>query len=177
MSLVIVETLADSSLTPEEPTDTDLRVLACLAERNATWRYSLLSSDRQRMICTYDALDAESVREAYRRGGGVGSASSRAWAGELVKSEGIQPQRNPLMLKVIEGTYPPIGPEEWDEVSRKTFSCYAERGIEWIQSYISLDRIRVICELNAPDAKSVWEAQHRVGVFFDRVWSAMVIDP
>ncbi len=34
MSLVIVETLADFPLTPEEPTDTDHRVLACLAERN-----------------------------------------------------------------------------------------------------------------------------------------------
>lgn len=174
MSLVIVETLADSPLTPEEPTDTDLRVLACLAERDATWRYSLLSRDRLRMICIFDALDAESVRESYRQGGGV---FSHIWAGELIQPQGIQPQRHPSMLKVIEGTYPPIGQAEWNEVSSKTLSCYAQRGIEWIQSYTSRDRTRVICELNALDAQPVREAQHQAGVSFDRVWSAMLVKP
>lgn len=173
MSLVIVETLADSPLTPEEPTQTDHRVWACLAERNGTWRYSLLSSDRLRMICTFDAPDAEAVRESYWKGGGV---FSRIWAGELVKPDN-PPQRNEAMLKVIEGSYSPIGQEEWDEVSRKTLSCYAERGIDWIQSYLSLDRTRLICELNAPDAESIREAQHRVGVPFERIWSAMLIKP
>lgn len=174
MSLVIVETLADSPLTPEEPTDTDRQVLACLAERNGRWRYSLLSVDRLRMICTFDAPDAESVQESYRKGGGF---FSHIWAGELVKPEGNPPQCNEAILKVIEGTYSPIGHEELNEMSAKTLSCYAERGIEWIQSYLSLDHTRLICELNAPDAESVREAQHRVGVPFDRVWSAMVIEP
>lgn len=174
MSLAIVETLANSPLTPETPTDTDLRVLACLTERNATWRYSLLSRDRLRMICTFDAPDAESVRESYRKGGGV---FSRIWAGELIQPQGIQPQYHPSLLMVIEGTYPPIGQTEWNELSSRTLSCYAERGIEWIQSYLSRDRTRVICELNAPDAQSVREAQHRIGVSFDRVWSAMLVEP
>jgi Protein of unknown function (DUF4242) len=70
MSLVIVETLVDYPLTSEKLTDTDLRVLACLGERQATWRYSLLSSDRHRMLCLFEAPDAESVRESYRKGGG-----------------------------------------------------------------------------------------------------------
>lgn len=173
MSIAIVETLSDCPLTPEEPTDTDFRVLDCLAERGVTWRYSLLSSDRQRMICTFDAPDAESVRESYRQAGGV---FSRIWAGELLKPEGIQPQRHPSLLVVIEGTYPPIGEEEFHELSSKTLSCYAERGIEWIQSYLSLDRTRLIYELNAPDPESVREAQHRVGVPFDRVWSATILN-
>lgn len=98
MSLVIVEILADSPLTPESPTDTDLRVLACLAERNATWRYSLLSRARLRMICTFDAPDAESVRESYRQGGGI---FSRIWARELIQPQGIQPQRHPSMLNPV----------------------------------------------------------------------------
>lgn len=174
MPLAIVETLADSPLTPESPTDTDLRVLACLTERNATWRYSLLSRDRLRMICIFDAPDAESVRESYRKGGG---AFSRIWAGESLQPQVIQPQRHPSLLKVIESTYPPLGQAEWNALSSKTLSCYAERGIEWIQSYLSRDRTRLICELNAPDAQPVREVQHRVGIPFDRVWSAMLIKP
>nr|WP_322505517.1 hypothetical protein [Chroococcidiopsis cubana] len=57
-------------LTPESPTDTNLRVLACLAERNVTWRYSLLSRDRLASNLYFDAPDIESVRESYRKGGG-----------------------------------------------------------------------------------------------------------
>jgi Protein of unknown function (DUF4242) len=174
MSLVIVETLADSPLNLEELNDPHNSILACLAERNAKWRYSLLSSDRYRMICTFDAPDAESVRESYRKGGGF---FSRIWSGELIQPEGEPPQRNEAILKVIEGAYPPITQEEWNELSHKTLSCYAERGIEWIQSYISRDRTRVICELNASDAESIREAQHRAGVPFDRVWSATVLKP
>jgi hypothetical protein len=174
MSLVIVETLAESPLTPESPTETDLRVLACLAERHATWRYSLLSRDRLRMICTFDAPDAESVRESFRKGGGF---FSRIWAAELIQPQGIPPQHHPSLLKVIECTYPPLDRAEWNELSRKTLSCYAERGIEWIQSYLSRDRTRAICELNAADAQPVREVQHRLGVCFDRVWSATLVKP
>jgi hypothetical protein len=119
MSLAIVETLADSPLTPESPTDTNLRVLACLAERNVTWRYSLLSRDRLRAICTFDAPDIESVRESYRKGGGI---FSRIWAGELIQPQDIQPRRNPSMLKVIESTYPPFEQEEWNKIAPALFA-------------------------------------------------------
>ncbi|NJK77143.1 MAG: DUF4242 domain-containing protein [Oscillatoriales cyanobacterium RU_3_3] len=172
MTITIVETLSDSPLTPEELTDVDYRVWECLTERNATWRYSLLSVDRHRMICTFDAPDAESVRESYRKAGGF---FNRIWAGEIVKPEGIQPQHNEAILKVFEGTYPPISQAELDEVSHKTLNCYVERGIEWIQSYLSFDRTRLICELNAPDLESVREVQRKLNIPFDRVWSAMVI--
>ncbi len=174
MAIVIVETLATEPLAPENPTDTDLRVLGCLAERNATWRYSLLSSDRLRMICTFEAPDAESVRTSYRQAGGF---FSRIWSGEWLTPEGRQPQPQASQLKVMEGTYAPIGAAALNDLSHQTLSCYAERGIEWIQSYLSHDRTRLICELNAPDAESVRAAQHRIGVPYDRIWSALIIKP
>ncbi|WP_322505519.1 nickel-binding protein [Chroococcidiopsis cubana] len=46
-----------------------------------------------------------------------------------------------------------------------------------MRSYLSLDRTRVICELNAPDTQSIREAQHQAGVSFDRVWSATIAKP
>ncbi|MGL5064704.1 MAG: nickel-binding protein, partial [Microcoleus sp.] len=92
-----------------------------------------------------------------------------------VKPEGIQPQPNEATLKVFEVTYPPLSQVEFDEVSRQTLSCYVDRGIEWIQSYLSFDRTRLICELNAPDLESVREVQHKLNITFDRVWPAMVI--
>jgi len=161
MAIVVVETLATEPLTPENPTDTDLRVLGCLTERAATWRYSLLSHDRLRMLCTFAAPDAESVRAAYRKGGG---AFNRIWSGERLTPDGTQPHWDEAHLFVIEGTYAPIGETELHDLSHKTLSCYTERGIEWIQSYLSRDRTRLICELNAPDTESIRAAQYRIGV-------------
>lgn len=174
MSFVIVETLATSPLTPEKPTETDLRVLACLTERNATWQYSLLSSDRLRMLCIFEAPDAESVRESYRRGGGI---FQQIWAGDLIQPESQLVQRNVEMLKVAEGIYPHVEPQEGHEVSVRALYGYAAQRIEWVQSYLSCDRTRLICELNTPDAESVQEVRKQSGSPCDRVWSAMVIQP
>ena len=175
MALVIVETFSNDPLTPEEPTETDDRILSCLAERQGKWRYSLLSHDRLRMICTFEAPDAESVRESYRRGGGE---FNRIWTGEIIKPDGIQPQRDEAILKVFEVTYP-VGftQEQWDETNRYVLPYYAERGVEWVQSYVSRNRIRVFCELNAPNVEVIREAHRKIGMPFDRVWSALVIAP
>lgn len=175
MSLVMVETLADIPLTPEEPTDTDLQVLDCLMERNGTWRYSLLSVDRRRMICTFEAPDAESVRAAYRKGGG---GFHHIWSAQLILPAGRQPPQNDTILNVLEGTYPShFIPNKWDEAKQHILLHYAECGVEWVQSYMSLDRTRVVCELNAPSAEVIRETYHKVDMPFDRVWSAMVIKP
>ncbi|XHX77631.1 MAG: nickel-binding protein [Stenomitos frigidus ULC029] len=68
MSLIIVETNAEQPLTTEVLNAIAQRVSPCLKERDVKWRFSLLSSDRYCMLCTYEAPDAESVREAYRKG-------------------------------------------------------------------------------------------------------------
>ncbi len=175
MSLVIVETLVDYPLTPEQLTATDLQVLACLDERQAAWRYSLLSSDRHRMLCIFEAPDAESVREAYRKGGG---GFKQIWAAELILPDGRQPQRDPGILKIFEGTFPGGFTEaEWDEANRHVLPCYAEHGVEWVQSYVSSDRTRVVCELNSPDAEIIRTTHRKFDIPCDRVWSATVITP
>lgn len=174
MSLVIVKTTAEQPLTDEILQDAHERISPCLEMRNITWLYSLLSSDRHHLICTLDAPDAGSVRDAYHKGG---LTSSRVWSGLMIQPEDNPPQRNPSLLKVIEGTYPPLSEDDWQDASSATLRCYAEHGIEWIRSFLSLDRTRVICELNAPDLESVCRVQHRLKIPFDRVWSAQVLSP
>jgi hypothetical protein len=175
MSLVVAETLVDYPLTPEHPTATDLRILACMAERQVIWHYSLLSSDRTRMICIFDAPDAESVRESYKKGGG---GFKHIWTGELIFPEGVQPPQNESMLKIFEGTFPGgFTQAEWDEANHHVLPCYAEHGVEWVQSYVSRDRTRVVCELNSPDAEIIRTTHRKFDIPCDRIWSAIVIKP
>lgn len=172
MSLVIVETTTERPITAEILGDT--RVLACLEARNAKWRYSLLSADRQRMICTFDSPDAESVRESYRK---VGVAFDRMWTASMRTPEAGEPQWNEAALKVFEATYPRLTEDEWNETNRHILAWYAQHGVEWVRSYVSIDRTRVISELNAPDAEVIGEAYRKFGIAVDRVWRAEVLKP
>lgn len=84
MSLIKVETTTDQPITAEMLADT--RVLDCLGARNAKSCYSLLSADRHRMIFTFEAPDAESVRQAYRQ---ADVGFTKVWTAQVIEPEGV----------------------------------------------------------------------------------------
>jgi hypothetical protein len=174
MSLVIVETLADTPLTPENPTATDYQILDCLAARMGTWQYSLLSSDRLRMLCVFEAPDAESVRESYAKAGG---AFNRIWSARRVMPAPSPPSIG-TPLTVVESIYPDgFTPDQWQVAQSSLQSGWADAAIEWVKAYVALNHSRGFWELHAPDTKVVEKAHQRAGLPFSRVWSAKVIQP
>jgi hypothetical protein len=54
----------------------------CLAAYHATWRRSLISADRKRMICEYEAADAETMRRIERE---AGAQFERVWVGDVLE--------------------------------------------------------------------------------------------
>jgi hypothetical protein len=64
--------------------------------------------------------------------------------------------------------------EEEHNAARRIDACLERFGARWMRSYVSLDRLRMVCEFEAPDAESVRTAYHTAGVHFDRVWTANV---
>jgi hypothetical protein len=54
----------------------------CLAANQATWKRSLLSADRKRMVCEYEAADAETMRRIQRE---AGARFDRIWVGEVIE--------------------------------------------------------------------------------------------
>ncbi|UVK49441.1 DUF4242 domain-containing protein (plasmid) [Mesorhizobium sp. AR07] len=59
-----------------------VREKPCLEMYGVTWSRSVLAADRLRMICEYDAPDAESVRKAQRQ---AGKAFERVWPGNVLQ--------------------------------------------------------------------------------------------
>jgi hypothetical protein len=82
--VVVIEQVFDPPLTDEEHGRIGKRVDKCLEIRNARWMRSYLSADRKRMVCEFDAPDAQSVRDAYRA---AGVAFERVWGAEVYKRE------------------------------------------------------------------------------------------
>lgn len=79
---IIVERSFD---TPQS--DADMKLVAdrerpCLAAYQATWRRSVLSADRKRMLCEYEAADAETMRRIQRE---AGAQFDRVWVGEIIE--------------------------------------------------------------------------------------------
>ena len=56
------------------------RVDKCLEVHGARWMRSYISSDRKRVVCEFEAADAENVRESYRS---AGIQFERVWTADV----------------------------------------------------------------------------------------------
>jgi hypothetical protein len=76
---------------------------------------------------------------------------------------------------MVEQVFPePFTDERYAEVAKRLDPCLEVRNGAWRRSSLSLDRLRMICEFEAPDAESVREAHRNAGIPYERVWSANV---
>jgi hypothetical protein len=84
MARVIVEYMFTEPYTDERLSASAKALDSCLALRRGMWRRSSVSKDRLRMICEFEALDAESVREALRLSG---TPFERVWTADVYAVE------------------------------------------------------------------------------------------
>lgn len=68
----------------------------------------------------------------------------------------------------------PLTDDEHNRVAQRLDPCLDARGARWVRSYLSTDRLRMVCEFEAPDAEAVRQSYRTAGVNFERVWSAEV---
>lgn len=84
MAHLIIEQGFETPLTDEEHGALGQRLDKCLEANGARWMRSYLSTDRRRMVCEFEASDAEAVRQSYRS---AGVAFERVWTAELYTRE------------------------------------------------------------------------------------------
>lgn len=174
MSLVIVETVAEQPMTDEYLEEADQIGLPCLQAHGVSWLHSLLSNDRHQMICIFDAPDAMSVRNSYAK---LGVQKYAIWAGRIIQPEDIQPLPTFAEYSVIKVHYPTLSETDWNAAQQKLSQCCADCGINWLRSYVSLDRTRTIYEFMTPDVESLRNIQHQVDISCDGIWSGQLLSP
>jgi hypothetical protein len=69
MDVLVLEQSFETPITPEELNAAAKSLDSCLEAHGARWMRSYLSKDRKRMICEFEAPDAEQVRASYRSAG------------------------------------------------------------------------------------------------------------
>ena len=80
MATMVVEQSFDHALTSDELNAMARRVDPCLEAHGARWMRSYISSDRKRVLCEFEAADAEKVRESYRS---AGVQFERVWTADV----------------------------------------------------------------------------------------------
>ena len=84
----IVEQVFPEPLSDEEHSAAARRLDDCLARYGARWLRSYISTDHRRMICEFEAPDADAIRNSYRS---AGLEFVRAWTAEVYALETAQP--------------------------------------------------------------------------------------
>ena len=84
MANIVIEYSFEAPKSDEDLSRMAQRLDACLEIRDGAWVRTALSHDRKRMVCEFEAPDAESVREALRSSG---LAFDRAWPAHVYAVE------------------------------------------------------------------------------------------
>ena len=81
MQHFIVERSFSSPFSDQDLSDVSARMAPCLDLYQVQWVRSHLSEDRLRMVCEYEARDAETLRTVQRE---AGANFDRVWAGRVI---------------------------------------------------------------------------------------------
>jgi hypothetical protein len=84
MARIIVEQVFAEPLTDEVYAQYAQKLDPCLEARNGMWRRSSVSKDKLRVVCEFEARDAESVRDALRL---AKVPYERVWAADVTAVE------------------------------------------------------------------------------------------
>jgi hypothetical protein len=142
----------------------------CYAQHKVAWRASFLAVDGHKMICWFAAPDLESTRNALRSSG---ADASRLWLGTVHRAAA------PVVPNVlVERRF--AQPVAFEDVQARELAagwCLQAHRVRFAQSFFSVDRTRMLCLYQAPDAESVRLAQREAALPVDKVWAFERIDP
>jgi hypothetical protein len=55
--------------------------------------------------------------------------------------------------------------------------CLDLHRVRYLKGYLSSDGLRMVCLFEAPDAESVRIVNRQVGMPFERIWTATILEP
>ena len=78
-----------------------------------------------------------------------------------------------MAILVLEQTFDrPMTADDLRDAAKRLDQCLEAHGARWMRSYLSKDRMRMICEFEAADAEQIRESARTAGIPFDRCWAA-----
>jgi len=170
MTDVLVERYFDPPLTEADVFAMASEAKGCFGLHRVGWRCSFLATGGRQMLCWFNAADAESARIALHQ---TGARIERLWSGTVHEGPGDGEPNVIVERQFVQ----PTQLQQIQDIEDAGAWCLESRGVKFVRTFFSVDRKRMICLYQAPDADSVRQAQRQAGVPCDAVWAFDVIFP
>jgi Nickel responsive protein SCO4226-like len=170
MELVLVERRFDQPVTYEDIQGQELAGSWCLDTYHVRFLKTFFSKDRRRMLCLYEAPDAESVRLAEAQ---VKMPFDCAWTCHLLQGgeQSLHPSSKEYV--VVERSFPePITKDFVATTFCGARGCMELHRASYLESFLGYDGHKMVCVFRAPDAEAVRTANSQAGVPYTDVWTA-----
>jgi hypothetical protein len=168
MTDMILERTFDSAITGDDALKMALSSEGCFSLYRVDWNQSFLDNDGRRMLCWFTAPDAESVRQAMRQL----EVPEAIWPGSVHDSATVDgPPWQQANVLVERSWEEPVELADIQAIEDAGAHCLETHRVKFSRTFFSLDRKRMICLYQAPDAESVRLAQRQAGMPVDAVWA------
>lgn len=169
MSMIVVERSFPEACDFAEVQAMEDAVADCLAMRKVDFQYTLFSRDERRMVCFYEAPDAEAVRYGQDKGG---LPYDRIWPAQRFAGEGhlsVQPRR---VHVVAQRVFPePITLADYGDASAQAADCLMRHRGRFLDGFLAPDGRVSVCHFEAIDAESIRQVNLESELPFHHVWS------
>jgi hypothetical protein len=142
----------------------------CFDLHHVEWKHSFLSADGRRMLCWYQAPDAESARLALRE---LGSDMHAVWAGN-VTGEGAEAPSISTANLLAEVLF--AAPLFADDVASRV-AALERQGVTVVRGILSTRGTRWLGVLKGQDEQTARSALERAGLSAELVWPCTPLTP
>jgi Nickel responsive protein SCO4226-like len=164
MSNIILERLFNEPISHEDYMHMVQQGLDCMPLYRVSWHESLRSSDGTRLVCRFDAPDAEAVRMVARH---TSSPKKVTWTGTVHDS----PDTGEANVVVERDFEQAMQFEDIEALEKAGAWCLETHGVTFLRSFFSVDGKRMICLYRAPDAEAVRRAQQQAAMPVSHIWA------
>jgi Nickel responsive protein SCO4226-like len=144
----------------------------CFEAHDVRFLKSFFSRDGRRMLCLYEAPDAEAVRIAENQ---AKVPYERAWSCTNLRTDRPLNKTSDWECVVAESRFSEkITPEFVALARQQSAWCLELHRAEYIESFLGTDGLRMVCIFRAPDAEAVRRASQQGGMPYAEIWTASV---
>jgi hypothetical protein len=172
VSTVVVERSFAEPVLLEDIQAIEDRGAWCLEAHGVRFLRTYFSRDRRRMICLYEAGDAESVRIAQQQ---AGVPFDVAWTARTLRHEAPEPDGDTVVVE--RSLSAPLDEPAIRQAVAEGGWCFQQHGCRIVWSLLSPDGLRCLCVFAAPDAEAVRQVQRSIEMPYDSVWPATLHVP
>ena len=175
MELVLVERRFDQPVKFDDIQKIKVEASWCLDAHDVRFMKTFFSRDQRRMLCLYEAPDAEAVRLAEDQ---ARVPYDRAWTCAHLHNTNPVANARATEYIIVERAFPaPVTKEFVMEAMKRGAWCMDLYQATYLESFLGADGMKMVCLFRAPDAEAVRLANEKAQAPYTEVWTASIHHP